>query len=436
MKKNITIVSLVLVLASFAFGQTATTSTTLSAAVTDTSGRVITVASATNINAPSSTDATKSTVLLVDGELMQVNAVNGTSITVMRGYAGSRASTHASGATVYVGVGGGANIFTLYTKRGSCTASNESYLPQINTNISSPDFGLISDCFGSVWQYDLNLSLYKLTLAPNAQRSGSSPTVGATTSIVAQAGGASTAAATAGANGGPITVGSGAGGAGASTGTGGNGGTATLSAGNGGAAAGSGGVGGNGGSVAITAGTSGGTVTSGNGGSVSITAGNSANGSTAAGNGGNVNIKAGKVGTGGTGTAGFTFIQDPTDATKQFKFDPSGGATASNLTFASAITASRTVTFPDQSVTVIPVMNHSATAVNASTLHIVRDTCTLGTNCNVTFTGAAVFADTNYVCSAQDTTAAAATRANIGSASTVTFTGTGTDVLIYTCIGN
>lgn len=113
-----------------------------------------------------------------------------------------------------------------------------------------------------------------------------------------------------------------------------------------------------------------------------------------------------------------------------------GGAATNNFQITGTATGARTVTLPDVSTVVIPVMNHSATAVNASTLHIVRDTCTLGTNCAVTFTGAAVFADTNYVCNAQDVTAAAATNFVATSASVATFTGTGTDVLVYTCIGN
>lgn len=60
----------------------------------------------------------------------------------------------------------------------------------------------------------------------------------------------------------------------------------------------------------------------------------------------------------------------------------------------------------------------------------VAGTCTLGTSCAVTFANAYKNAP---ACVAQDTTAAAATKA-VSTTSGVTFTGTGTDVLVYHCI--
>lgn len=57
-------------------------------------------------------------------------------------------------------------------------------------------------------------------------------------------------------------------------------------------------------------------------------------------------------------------------------------------------------------------------------------TCTLGTNCAITFVNAYKNAP---ACLAQDTTAAAATKA-VSLTTGVTFTGTGTDVLVYHCI--
>lgn len=113
-----------------------------------------------------------------------------------------------------------------------------------------------------------------------------------------------------------------------------------------------------------------------------------------------------------------------------------GGAATNNFQITGTATGARTVTLPDVSTVVIPVMNHSATAVNASTLHIVRDTCTLGTNCTVTLTGAAVFADTNYACGATDATGANAVKIANTAGNTVTITGTGTDVINYVCVGN
>jgi hypothetical protein len=91
----------VLLVANVAFGQAATTSTTLSAAVSDSSVQQIVVASATNINAPSSSHS--GSKLYVDREVMDVTAVNSTTITVVRGATGTKATPHASGATVYVG---------------------------------------------------------------------------------------------------------------------------------------------------------------------------------------------------------------------------------------------------------------------------------------------------------------------------------------------
>lgn len=79
--------------------------------------------------------------------------------------------------------------------------------------------------------------------------------------------------------------------------------------------------------------------------------------------------------------------------------------------------------------------NHSGTqAVNA---HVVIDTCVLGTSCSVTLTGASVFtSSSSYVCSAQDTTAAAATKIVQSSGSAFAITGTGTDTLQYVCAGD
>lgn len=69
--------------------------------------------------------------------------------------------------------------------------------------------------------------------------------------------------------------------------------------------------------------------------------------------------------------------------------------------------------------------------------HTISDTCTLGTSCAVTFAGTAVFAGSGtYHCSASDATAANAVRVNQTSGSAVTFIGTGTDVISYTCAGH
>lgn len=81
------------------------------------------------------------------------------------------------------------------------------------------------------------------------------------------------------------------------------------------------------------------------------------------------------------------------------------------------------------------VMNHSGT-VQASA-HMVQDTCTLGTDCAVTLTGAATYTNQNtYTCVCQDEDVAAACKVVQGAGNSFTITGTGTDVIRYACVGN
>lgn len=95
-----------------------------------------------------------------------------------------------------------------------------------------------------------------------------------------------------------------------------------------------------------------------------------------------------------------------------------------------------TSTTPVANLTTVPTTyNHSGTQQTG--VHIVIDTCTLGTSCSVTLTGSAVFTSiSSYQCSATDTTSAAAVKFAPASGSTFALTGTGTDVLSYHCIGN
>jgi hypothetical protein len=67
-------------------------------------------------------------------------------------------------------------------------------------------------------------------------------------------------------------------------------------------------------------------------------------------------------------------------------------------------------TTPVANLTTVPTTyNHSGTQQTAT--HLVQDSCTLGTDCAVTLTGSAVFtSSTSYTCSAEDQTAAAATK--------------------------
>lgn len=275
--------------------QTALTSTTLSAAVTDTKSTFIVVASATGFTAGS-------TKALVDNELMDVRAVNGTLITVVRGVSGTKTAKHPSGATVYVAAVG---AYIISDKYGSCTRSAELYLPQINvTNFR------LNDCFNSKWQqYDLE-ERYDLDVAPQAQPSAASPTVGRGPTINGQQGGAQSATTSDGAAGGAIAMTAGAGGAGGS----------------------SSGTGGAGGAVTILGGAGAGTVTGGGGGGATLGGGAGGNGSGAGGTGGGLTLYSGAAGTGGTGTVGaITIKSGGASGTEVF-----GTSTAGKTTVASS----------------------------------------------------------------------------------------------------
>ena len=164
MKKTLLTLAVVL-LSLAAFGQTMLVTTTLSAAVPGSNSsalstgnqQVIVVASATGISAPSpntgntmglATSEAQS-YIYVDRELMQVKAVSGTTLTVIRSVLDTAGSSHASGALVFVIPGAyvsGANPRFGSVPQGSCTRANELYLP--NIQFAS---GTISDCVGGQW---------------------------------------------------------------------------------------------------------------------------------------------------------------------------------------------------------------------------------------------------------------------------------------------
>lgn len=89
----------------------AITATTLSGAATATD-QIIGVASATGITAAVTTTGAGLTFLLVDQELMKVEAVAGTQITVNRGWGGTQQVAHLTASTVLVG---GPNDFSNFT---------------------------------------------------------------------------------------------------------------------------------------------------------------------------------------------------------------------------------------------------------------------------------------------------------------------------------
>jgi hypothetical protein len=137
MKRLITIAAILLLAASMASAQTTTGQTTLAAAVTTVSETSIRVALATGFTAGT-------TYAYADGELMAVTSVSGTTIGVLRGANGTRAVTHTSGAVVWIGP---FSAYRATDARGSCTATNEAYLVQINLQT-----GNIFNCVNSKWQ--------------------------------------------------------------------------------------------------------------------------------------------------------------------------------------------------------------------------------------------------------------------------------------------
>lgn len=147
-----------------ASAQTIITPTTLSQAIADGSSKQIVVASTTNITAPNFSAGT-STQLYIDRELLDVENVSGTTITVRRGAGGTGAASHASGALVFPGAP--TQFFTrpLQTEfQGSCTRSTEPVLPRINVQT-----GTISDCLGGYWVNGSNdpLSRFRI-VAPDS----------------------------------------------------------------------------------------------------------------------------------------------------------------------------------------------------------------------------------------------------------------------------
>ena len=136
---------LCLFLAFSAFGQTAITTTTLGAATSSTDNSVVLVASATNVSAPGQsatqggigigTSPPNVTFLYVDYELMRVTSVNGLYIGVERGVQGTRKSSHASGALVWVGPG---NYFeSIDPTNSTCVATSLDHTPYININVNN-----------------------------------------------------------------------------------------------------------------------------------------------------------------------------------------------------------------------------------------------------------------------------------------------------------
>lgn len=149
-KKTFTLSLLVLLCAAGLFAQTATTSTTLTAAITERSASSVSLASATNVFANG--------FLLIDNEVMAVTGsyVSGSlTVPVRKGASGTAGVTHAVSSTVYVfapglqarlGILGGQLPGSVPT--GACTrgVGSASVLPVFNTTN-----GQKYDCLNSNW---------------------------------------------------------------------------------------------------------------------------------------------------------------------------------------------------------------------------------------------------------------------------------------------
>lgn len=139
--------ALVVLLSASASAQTALTSTTTAAAITDTAGKVINLTSATGITASS---ASTSTWLLIDKELMSIQALNGTYATVIRGWGSTRAMAHVTASTVYFIPAATATL--AYVPFGACTRANLPYVPvAIVGDQDMTNNGTLLDCLGGQW---------------------------------------------------------------------------------------------------------------------------------------------------------------------------------------------------------------------------------------------------------------------------------------------
>lgn len=130
-----------------ASAQTALTTTTTSAVITNPSDQVVSVTSATGITAPGT--GTAFVYLLIDKELMGVRAINTTSLvaSVSRGQNGTRATSHITGAAITVVP---PPAIVNYMPSGQCVRTNLAYVPVIvGGNVDQAMNGTALDCLGT-----------------------------------------------------------------------------------------------------------------------------------------------------------------------------------------------------------------------------------------------------------------------------------------------
>lgn len=158
MKTLALVVALLLGSVQSGLAQSTITNTTLSTTITDTSTTRVVVASATGITAST---ASVQNYILIDHELMKINAISGTTLTVVRGSSGV-ATPHTSGAIVLFGPGGGGfntsngNTYGVFltgsgtAPAGRCTASSQQYLPVVRYSAQAGNWQFFN-CNNSQW---------------------------------------------------------------------------------------------------------------------------------------------------------------------------------------------------------------------------------------------------------------------------------------------
>lgn len=133
-------------LAVGAFGQTVLSPTTLSSAVTSTSTRTIGLANCTGVVVGTQGYVDRESFVALT--VAPPGTTGACTLTVQRGASGTAAGTHASGALTFLGPPAAFNQNPRVNAptNGSCTRTNEPYLPLINFSTA-----IIADCVGGQW---------------------------------------------------------------------------------------------------------------------------------------------------------------------------------------------------------------------------------------------------------------------------------------------
>lgn len=144
--KSYTLFAALLLSTAALFGQTATTKTTTTVAIADTTTNYVLLTSATNVVANGN--------LFLDGEVMQVTGgyASGLVVPVRRGAVGTVAHTHLTSATVYVFAPGLQSRVGILSgpipgtvPSGSCVRANQPLLPVVHAGLNQQ-----FDCLGAV----------------------------------------------------------------------------------------------------------------------------------------------------------------------------------------------------------------------------------------------------------------------------------------------